>query len=101
LIENTDYEISIFRTTEEIFESKIINISENINESSVYYEDLKTELGLAFDDNFGFSFENANGEIIGIPEPDVNLDIYSEEIPIQYIDNEANIKPGFLTIRVY
>ena len=102
LIDSSDYEISIFRTTEQIFESKIINTSESIESIPGYYEELKEELGVPFDDNFGFTFSNSTKDFItGTEEKDIGVDIYSEEIPIQYIDDKANINPGFLNIRVW
>jgi hypothetical protein len=97
-----DYEIKIFRTTQEIFNSTIIRISENINENITYYKELKEKLGAAFDDEFGFTFSDGEGDVIvSANEKNVSVDIYAEEIPIQYLDNEANINPGFLSVRVW
>jgi len=100
--EEREYKIELYRTTKNIFENKIINIGNEIKSSSEYYEELKDELGIGLDDNFGFNLTDCNkNSIAGTIEPDISIDIYSEEIPIQYIDSEANIKPGFLTIRVW
>ena len=97
-----DYDIRIFRTTQEIFNSTINRISNEINENYTYYEELKSKLGASSDDEFGFTFSDGNKNFIaGTEEKDVNVDIYSEEIPIQYLDNEANINPGFLSMRVW
>lgn len=97
-----NYEISLFRTTQGVFESKIKNISEEIGKSRGYYGQLKEKLGMAFDDEFGFSLMDENrNPIAGTEEKEVNADIYSEEIPIQYLDEEANIKPGFLVVKVW
>ena len=102
LVEEVDYNISIFRTTDEVFARKIISISESIRDTPGYYGDLKEELGVAFDDEFGFTFFNGDKEILeGTEEKNVSVDVYAEEIPIQYLDNKANINPGFLTIRVW
>ena len=102
LKEDTDYSIELYRITNEIFGPAIINISQEINASQEYYEELKKELGVSLDDNFGFVFFDENKNIITqAGEEDVSLDVYAEEIPIQYIDNEANINPGFLSIRVW
>jgi len=102
LVKVSDYNITLYRTSKEIFESKIKNISKEINNSREYYNQLKDELGMAFDDEFGFTFRNSSREVIaGTEEKEANIDIYSEEIPIQYIDGEANIKPGFLVIKVW
>ena len=96
------YEIKLIRTTEEIFNSTIIRIGEEIKTNSTYYGELKSKLGASQDDEFGFIFKDGEGnEIISANIKNVSVDIYSEEIPIQYINNEANINPGFLSIRVW
>jgi len=102
LYEKDNYNITFFRTTTPIFDSRIINISEEIINPDEYNK-LKNELGLAVDDNFGFIFYNENRiEIVKTQEKDINIDIYSEEIPIQYMSSsDANINPGFLVIKVW
>lgn len=99
--ERQDYSIALFRTTEDIFESKIKNISQEMV-NSIYYDLIKQRLGLSLNDEFGFIFENeTRGEIARANIKEVNTNIYSDEVPIQYIDEEANIKPGFIIVRVW
>jgi len=96
-----DYNIGLTKTEKYVLEIKIINLTNFINENIDNYEEIKEKLKIPFGSEFGFSFKNAEGEIISTNEREILTDIYSEEIPIQYVDNEANIKPGFLTILIY
>ncbi len=96
------YDVGLVRTTEEIFETKIKNLSDFINEGEDNYEEIKQRLKLAIGDEFGFTFKNGSNDFIaGTEEKDISVNIYVEEIPIQYIDSKANINPGFLSIRVW
>jgi len=93
-----EYTIGLTRTDEYIFETKIIRL---IDEYENNYEDLKDELKIPLGSEFGFSFRYDNETIIGTEEKNVSINIYSEEIPTQYIDGEANILPGFITVKVW
>jgi len=96
------YEVSLFKTDEEIFGSKILNVSELINLDQKYYEELKQKFGVGVGEEFGFVFNDENKNFIsGTEEKNVSTDIFVEELPIQYIDSEANIKSGFLNIKVW
>jgi len=97
----TTYNISLFKTTDEIFESKILNVSDSLEDDS-NYEALKNKLNIGVGDEFGFVFRNeSKGIVTGTEEKDVSTDVFVEEIPIQYLDSEANIKSGFLSIKVW
>lgn len=102
LEEGEDYSIRLFRIKKEIFKSKIIKLLGDLESGLETYENLKERLGVPFGDEFGFTFKDSNKEpIAGTEEKEVSTNIYVHEIPIQYIDNEANINPGFLSIRVW
>ena len=97
-----DYTLGSIRTTKEIFKSKIINLTEFINEGDSNYNEIKKQLKIPPGSEFGFSFEDSEKkEIAKTKEKNISTNIYVEEIPIQYIDSEANINPGFLRIRVW
>jgi hypothetical protein len=101
-VEGTDYEILIFRTTENIFGKRIENISDYINENADNYEEMKERLKVPFGDEFGYNFKDSEGNVLASAnDREVSVDIYAEEVPIQYLDNEANINPGFLSVRVW
>jgi len=96
-----DYNLGLVRTTENIFESKIINFSGFIDNSQGY-EEIKQKYKMATGDEFGFIFEDGERNVIvETKEKEVSTDIFVEEIAIQYVDNEAHIKPGFLKIKVW
>lgn len=98
LEEGTGYNRGLVRTEEHIFESKILYMIENFESN---YTEIKDTLNIAPGNEFGFAFINASDDEISTPEKNVSANIYVEQVPIQYIDSEANIKPGFLNIRVW
>jgi hypothetical protein len=93
-----DYGLGLVRTEEHIFESKIQAM---VADFDANYSEIKDRLNIAPGDEFGFSFTNESDDTINTPEKNVSVNIYVREVPIQYIDSEANIKPGFLNIRVW
>ena len=94
-----NYEIKLFRTEEWFFNSSVKKLADKMEDD---YEGVKEQFGVAFDDNFDFAFKDGEGkEMVNTGEREVSSDIYSEEIPVQYVDSEANIKPGFLIVRVW
>ncbi len=96
-----DYEFGLVRTMEEIFESRILNFSNFINNSQGY-DSIKEEYNIPPGSEFGFAFEDGNRNVlVETQDKDVSTDIYVNEVTIQYIDNEANIKPGFIRIKVW
>ena len=72
-----------------------------INRYEIGYENLKDELKIPVGSEFGFSFTNRTSGVVGTEEKNISTSIYAEEIPIQYIDGEANINPGFISIKVW
>ncbi len=101
IIEGTDFNISLFKTTKELFESRILNLSDYLDDAE-NYEDLKDKLNIGVGDEFGFKFNDENKEFVaGTEDKNVSTDVFVEEIPIQYINNKANIKSGFLNIKVW
>ena len=99
LIKGGDYEISLFKTTEEIFESRILNISDYLEDN---YQLFKEEKGIGVGNEFGFVFNDENKNFVtGTEDKNVSTDVFVQELPIQYMDSEANIKSGFLNIKVW
>lgn len=92
--------IGIVRKRDYIFESKILRTIEEYKNGS--YESLKNELKFPAESDFGFSFINSNFEVSSTEENvSQSLSIYSKEIPIQYMNNESTLLPGFINIRVW
>jgi len=101
LQKDTDFEYGLIRTNEYIFETKMKKTLDSIKESRDYYEELKLNLSIPLGDEFGFGFKDDKGVIIQTEEREAMTNIYVEEIPIQYIDEQANINSGFLIIKVW
>lgn len=101
LVKNVTFDYGLIRTNEYIFESKIISTLDSINNSREYYEELKTNLSIPLGDEFGFGFKDKDGNITQTQEREAMANIYVEEIPVQYICDEANINSGFLIIKVW
>jgi len=99
-IDSDNYLRGFSKTKEYVFEKKIIEIKELMADEN-FYEIFKQNLGISIGNEFGFSFTNNIGEIIGTKEKNISTNIYVEEIPIQYVNNEANINSGKLNIRVW
>ncbi len=100
-ITETDFEFGLVRTLTYVFNSSIMNFSDFIS-TQEGYDAVKEKFNIPSADNFGFAFEDGDRNIIvQTEEREVSTDIYVEEVPMQYVDNEANIKPGFLRIKVW
>ncbi|MDO8528718.1 MAG: hypothetical protein Q7S06_02400 [Nanoarchaeota archaeon] len=66
------------------------------------YETIKTQLKVPENIEFSFTFRTAEGEIIEPSKvPPTGANIYVGETPILYIDESANLEPGFLTLKVW
>jgi len=86
--------INWMRTRSNIFETKILDAKDN-------FETLKNNLELPGEANFGFSFKKDDKTEISTEDINVPEDIYAEEFPVNYIDKYANLKQGFITIKVW
>jgi hypothetical protein len=94
-------EVTVFgqiKTRKHIFKSKIINLLE---EHSAGYSGLKQDLKIPSGSEFGFSLTYSNGTIIKTQEGNILTNVYGEEVPIQYMDEKANVNAGFMNVRVW
>ncbi len=94
------YEIGLIR---EITSIILFNIEELAKRYYDDYEGLKVELGIPPGTEFAFTFATSDGTIIIRAEPDEipTTNVYSEESPVTYTDNDGNVLEGFLTIKVW
>ncbi len=99
-IGQSEYDVGqIVEGQTKIFLSGISNL---ITQYETEYEPLKTELGIPDGSDFTFSFELASGTIIepaGVTIP--NTDVYATTFPVEYLDENADSKIGFMTIKVW
>lgn len=98
LIEGVNYSLGLVKTEKKIFVSKILNVIQEYEEN---YSNVKLELNVPHNVNFGFSFVYANGTSISTKEKIPNVDIYSEKSAIQYIDKNSHVEAGELIIRAW
>lgn len=93
------YTISSVTVNNYIFEKDVYAFMNYYNNS---YNQLKIDLKVPEANEFGFDFTAGNGTKLSIGESSgVSGGVYAEEIPIQYIDNNANIQSGFINIRLW
>ncbi len=90
-----NYEVGSTNTEQQIFEKSILSFIEDYNKN---YLELKNKLGIGED--FGFIFERNNTEISTNFEAR-STNIYSKEVPILYIDSDANAKFGVIKIKIW
>jgi hypothetical protein len=92
------YEIGSLNSGEYIFEKNIYSLIEYYG---TYYDKLKTDLRISPGNEFGFEFTLSNGTKISAIGDLPTQNIYAEDIPVQYIDDEANILSGFINVKVW
>lgn len=97
LVEDEDYSIGMIKIERYIFESKVHEFIEGYTNN---YENFKEDLKLPPGNEFGFGFIQSDGTKIEVGEGG-SASVYAEEIPIQYIDNDANTHSGFINIKVW
>lgn len=93
--EGVDAQVSSVRSNKYVSENKIVNFIRDNN-----FESLNIPDGTGFD----VIFEDAGGGITKVvPQQEIgdSVSVYSDRFGVQYFDKEANIKTGFITIRVY
>ena len=95
---DTKYRRGLTKTKKYIFENKVSELIDG----DYNYEVLKDELNVPQEIEFFFSFED-NGEEVIEPEEKIpqSVNVYAKRIPVHYIDGEANILQGFITIKVW
>ncbi|MDD5012563.1 MAG: hypothetical protein PHQ66_02890 [Candidatus Nanoarchaeia archaeon] len=96
--ELTSYTIGSVTTGGYVFENKMYQM---INGYRTGYEKLKTALNIPPGTEFGFDFVQNNGTIISLGEPPQTVSVHASEIPIQYIDENANLLSGFINAKVW
>jgi len=96
-----NYPLGVIKTYTEVFES---NIEELYDSYYAEYGELKLQLGIPEGTEFSFILYDAERNIIyeaKNEDPPETQSVYSEEIPIEYIDGEGQLKFGFLVITVW
>jgi len=98
-IEDSHFFISSIKTENYIFESNIIKLEERYNSS---YEDLKEDLNIPLEEEFGFSFINSTGIAkIEVGKTPSSANIYTKNNYVLYVDNQSNILSGEIIVKVW
>ncbi len=102
------YEVSLYRIEavgqmNETFLKKARTFKEDYESGDESYETIKTQLKIPGNIEFGFELKTAEEERISTSTRIVptGANVYVGEVPILYIDEQANLESGFLTIKVW
>jgi len=97
------YEITSVGQMNETFLKKARTFKANYESSSESYETIKTQLKVPKNIEFSFELKTSEGESINTSTRIVptGANVYVGEIPILYVDEQANLKSGFLTVKVW
>jgi hypothetical protein len=96
IFKGTDYNLGITTKKNYIFENLIIQVINDYSSSPQFK--LKNSPSSV---NIGISFFYSNGTEIRTNEKNVTTDVFVRESPIEYVDNEGNINPGKINIRIW
>ncbi len=95
---NKEYNISSMTTGKYVFNT---SMSELINYYKMNYEDLKEQLNVPAGSEFGFGFVQSDGTKVEVGNATGSINVFAEEVPVQYIDAKANILSGFINVKVW
>jgi len=93
-----DNDLSSGKTKNYVYEEKV---EELIGKD---YSELKNYFGVLKDDEFYFEFNSDDDYKLGdnlLEDVSDGTSIFSEQIPVVFFDSDANIKYGFLTVKVW
>lgn len=92
------YNVGLVRSETYLFEEKIIELIEDYNSN---YTELKSSLNIPAGSEFGFGITYSNQTKKATEEKNISTNIYVKEIPIQYVNKEANINLGYMNIQIW
>jgi len=98
MIYEGEYQQSLIKIDKYIFIENV-EILKDYYETN--YEELKEEFKISPGDEFWFSFTESSGTEIKPEQEIVSTNVYADEIPVQYIDENINIQSGFINIKVW
>jgi len=94
---SANYIKGLVKVEEYVFETKIIDF---VDYYRTNYESLKNDLKISTGSDFGFSFIYPNKTTIQTTK-ETTASIYATEIPVQYVNEDADILLGTLNIRIW
>ena len=100
LTNENGYSITLIRETKYVFESKVLKILDDYNDDESY-KNLIENLKVSEENDFGFNFIYSDETVIETKERGTPGNVYVREIPVEYVDKEANILLGKVNIKVW
>lgn len=92
------YNLGLTKTSEYIFEAKVIDLIEQYED----YETLKSDLKIPENVNFGYGIKLSNGTTFEThKEENLSVNIYIRETPIEYVDLDGNILAGYIKTKIW
>jgi hypothetical protein len=100
---NSGYEIRSVGQINETFLKKVRTFKTNYESSTGAYDSIKTQLKVPSNMEFSFIFKTEEGGNINTSTkiPPTTANVYVGETPVLYVDENANLKSGFLTVKVW
>lgn len=94
-----NYSIGTVDTAKYVFLNDMSNL---INNYQTNYDNLKTIMKIPSGTEFSFDFVQSNGTIISAQQNiSSSVNVFSENVPVQYVDNNYSIQTGFINIKVW
>jgi len=94
----TDYSIGSISTNKYAFENKIKYIMDYYKNN---YDSLRTGLKITPGNDFGLGFTDSTGVKTEVGTAPEKASVFADEIPIQYVDKNANVLSGFINLKVW
>jgi hypothetical protein len=94
----SNYDVGSVSGGEYVFENKMYQLVDDYKNN---YESLRTEFRVPPGSEFGFGFVQSNGTVIIVGEPPKSANVHASELPIQYVEGNANILSGFINVKVW
>ncbi len=98
LLKESEYVVGSVAASKYISESELNNLKQNYDND---YERLKLKYNFPNESEFDFQFTSEGITIVEAIKEQTAQNVYAEEIPVQYVDDNANINYGFLKLRVW
>ncbi len=95
---DTDYVIGSITTVGYLFKNDVIRLKDYYDN---HYEKLKSDFKVPPGNEFGFDFVESDGTTIKAEQDIGNVNVFADEFPIQYVDEQANILSGFINMKVW
>jgi len=92
------YKLGLTKTSEYIFEAKVLYLIEQYED----YETLKSDLKIPENVDFGYGIKLSNGTTFEThKEENLSINIYIRETPIEYVDLDGNILAGYIKTKIW